>query len=114
MSILHGALSVVCLERILHNAGFVDEVVIGESEPFASIAFIGERHFDPRDSELVGEPYFVSLFFCGGDRSLCIWVPLEVAEPVGECFPCVVGDGVGISVVLKVDIGVSVVSGVDI
>ena len=114
MPVLHLALSVVCLESILHDSGFVDEVMFWESESFSGVAFIGKRHFDPRNSELVSEPYFVSLFLSGSDRSLCIWVPLKVAEPMGERFPCMVWDGVSVAAVLKVDAGVAVVSWVNI
>ena len=56
------------------------------------------------DQEVVG----------GSDGTLGVGVPFELAEPLGKGFPGVVGNRVRITVVLKVDIGVSVVSGVDI
>ena len=112
-AILHFTVSVVGAEGISHDVGFVHQVVFGSSQSFACVGFVGNCELSPGDPELVGYTGFVSFAVGGCEGSFGIGVPCELAKPMCECLPRTVGDGVGVAVVLEVDIGVAKIARVD-
>ena len=112
-AILHFAPSVVGSEGVPHDMGLINKVVLGRSKSLACVGFVGNRELSPRDPELVGYTGFVAFAICGGERCFGIGVPCKLAKPMSKSFPCVVGDRIWITIILKVDVGIAEVFGVD-
>ena len=66
----------ISVEDILHNFGFLGEVVVWGAKPLSCVDLVGNCHFGPGDPQRMSEPDVFSTFSGGSDGSARSGVPL--------------------------------------